>query len=94
MTMRGLWLFRSADRDAGGRSVAVLDKLKAEGHDITVRVFAGAGHRLIRCVPGTTRYRASARRRPQLGTLTSACGTCGSLPAAGSLMLGSPREGH
>jgi uncharacterized protein len=52
MTMPGLWLFGSADQATPvEESVAVLDRLKAEGHDITVRVFPGAGHGLLDVPP-------------------------------------------
>jgi hypothetical protein len=39
MTMPSLWLFGAADdRTPVEESVTVLDELKADGHDITVRV--------------------------------------------------------
>jgi pimeloyl-ACP methyl ester carboxylesterase len=45
MTMPSLWLFGSADDTTPvEESLAVLDHLKAEGHDITVRVLPDAGH--------------------------------------------------
>jgi pimeloyl-ACP methyl ester carboxylesterase len=52
MTMPGLWLFGSADQATPvEESVAVLDRLEAEGHDITVQVFPGAGHGLLDVPP-------------------------------------------
>jgi uncharacterized protein len=52
MTMPGLWLFGSADdKTPVDESVAVLDQVKSEGHDITVRVFPGAGHGLLDVPP-------------------------------------------
>jgi dipeptidyl aminopeptidase/acylaminoacyl peptidase len=48
MTMPGLWLFGSADdKTPVQESVAVLDQLRANRHDITVRVFPNAGHGLL-----------------------------------------------
>ena len=52
MTMPGLWLFGSADQTTPvEESIAVLDRLKAEGHNITVHVFPGAGHGLLDVPP-------------------------------------------
>jgi len=52
MTMPGLWLFGSADdKTPVDESVAVLDQVKSEGHDTTVRVFPGAGHGLLDVPP-------------------------------------------
>ena len=52
MTMPGLWLFGSADdKTPVDESVAVLEQVKSEGHDITVRVFPGAGHGLLDVPP-------------------------------------------
>jgi pimeloyl-ACP methyl ester carboxylesterase len=52
MTMPGLWLFGSADEATPvEESVAVLDRLKIEGHYITVHVFPGAGHGLLDLPP-------------------------------------------
>ena len=52
MTMPGLWLFGSADQATPvEESVAVLDRLKTEGHNITVHVFPGAGHGLLDLPP-------------------------------------------
>ena len=52
MTMPGLWLFGSTDdKTPVEESVAVLDRVKSEGHDITVQVFPGAGHGLLDVPP-------------------------------------------
>ncbi len=52
MNMSGLWMFGSTDdRTPVEESVTVLDKLKAQGHDITVQVFPGAGHGLLDVPP-------------------------------------------
>ena len=52
MTMPGLWLFGSADdKTPVEESVAILDKMKSSGHDVTVRVFPGAGHGLLDVPP-------------------------------------------
>jgi Iap family predicted aminopeptidase len=52
MTMPGLWLFGSADdKTPVEESVAVLGRVKSEGHDITVRVFPGAEHGLLDVPP-------------------------------------------
>jgi uncharacterized protein len=52
MTMPGLWLFGSTDdKTPVAESVAVLDRVKSEGRDITVQVFPGAGHGLLDVPP-------------------------------------------
>ena len=52
MTMPGLWLFGSTDdKTPVEESVAVLDRLKSEGRDISVQVFPGAGHGLLDVPP-------------------------------------------
>jgi dipeptidyl aminopeptidase/acylaminoacyl peptidase len=52
MAMPGLWLFGSADdKTPVQESVAVLDRLRASGHDIDVRVFPDAGHGLLDVPP-------------------------------------------
>jgi dienelactone hydrolase len=48
MTMPSLWLFGTADtRTPVPESAAVLRTLQAEGHDITIRTYPGAGHGLV-----------------------------------------------
>ena len=52
MTMPALWLFGSDDQATPvEESVPVLNMLKAEGHDITVFVYPGAGHGLLDVPP-------------------------------------------
>lgn len=52
MTMPSLWLFGAADdRTPVEESVTILDEVKADGHDITVRVFPAAGHGLLDVPP-------------------------------------------
>ena len=52
MTMPGLWLFGTADdRTPVPESVAILNALKADGHDITIHVFPNAGHGLLDVPP-------------------------------------------
>jgi pimeloyl-ACP methyl ester carboxylesterase len=52
MTMPSLWLFGSADdKTPFEESVAILDRVKSEGHDLTVRVYPGAGHGLLDSPP-------------------------------------------
>jgi pimeloyl-ACP methyl ester carboxylesterase len=52
MTMPSLWLFGSADdKTPVVESVAILDQLRSDGHDITVRVFPDAGHGLLDVPP-------------------------------------------
>ena len=52
MTIPSLWLFGSADdKTPVPESVAVLDQLRSDGHDITVRVFPDAGHGLLDVPP-------------------------------------------
>jgi dipeptidyl aminopeptidase/acylaminoacyl peptidase len=49
-----LWLYGDADdRTPVDESVVILDRLKAEGHDITVKVYPGAGHGLLDTPPST-----------------------------------------
>ena len=48
----GLWMFGTADdRTPVDESKAVLDRLKADGHDITVVVYPDAGHGLLDTPP-------------------------------------------
>jgi pimeloyl-ACP methyl ester carboxylesterase len=48
MTMPGLWLFGTADDHTPVQeSVAILNGLKAQGHDVTIQVFPDAGHGLL-----------------------------------------------
>jgi dienelactone hydrolase len=48
MTMPGLWEFGTSDEHTPvAESVAVLQDLKARGHDVTVVTFPGAGHGLL-----------------------------------------------
>jgi uncharacterized protein len=52
MTMPALWLFGSADdKTPVEESVLILDQMRSEGHDVTVRVFPGAGHGLLDVPP-------------------------------------------
>ncbi len=52
MTVPGLWLFGTADdRTPVPESVAILNALKADGHDITIHVFPDAGHGLLDVPP-------------------------------------------
>jgi dipeptidyl aminopeptidase/acylaminoacyl peptidase len=49
-----LWLYGDADdRTPVPESITILDRLKAEGHDITVKVYLGAGHGLLDTPPST-----------------------------------------
>jgi pimeloyl-ACP methyl ester carboxylesterase len=48
MTVPSLWLFGTADvKTPVAESVQVLETLRAEGHDITIRTYPGAGHGLV-----------------------------------------------
>jgi pimeloyl-ACP methyl ester carboxylesterase len=52
LTMPGLWLFGSADDTTPVQeSVAVLDQLRSNGHNITIQVFPDAGHGLLDVPP-------------------------------------------
>jgi pimeloyl-ACP methyl ester carboxylesterase len=56
MTIPGLWEFGTADdRTPVEESIAILDRLKAAGRDITIQVFPNAGHGLLD-VPPTDAY--------------------------------------
>jgi pimeloyl-ACP methyl ester carboxylesterase len=47
-----LWLYGTADREVPvDQSVALLDRLKAQGNDFTVVTFPGAGHGLLDSPP-------------------------------------------
>ena len=47
-----LWLYGSADREVPvDQSVALLDRLKAQGKDFTVVTFPAAGHGLLDSPP-------------------------------------------
>jgi len=49
-----LWLYGDADeRTPVPESITILDRLKEEGHDITVKVYPGAGHGLLDTPPST-----------------------------------------
>lgn len=49
-----LWLYGDADENTPvPESVAILDRLKAEGHDVTVKVYPGVGHGLLDTPPST-----------------------------------------
>ena len=52
LTVPGLWEFGTADkRTPVDESIAILDRLKADGKDITVAIFPGAGHGLLDTPP-------------------------------------------
>jgi uncharacterized protein len=51
-----LWLYGDADdRTPVTESVAILERLKGEGHDVSVKVYPGAGHGLLDTPPTTQR---------------------------------------
>jgi dienelactone hydrolase len=59
MTMPGLWLFGSADdKTPVEESVAILDRVKSEGHNVTVQVFPSAGHGLLDVPPAAPRHQS------------------------------------
>src|SRR5207249_4953057 len=52
LAVPGLWLYGTADTQVPpDRCIAVLDRLKARGKDITVVTFTGAGHGLLDVPP-------------------------------------------
>ena len=52
MTMPGLWEFGTADVNTPvPESIAILERLKSSGHDVTVVTFDGAGHGLLDVPP-------------------------------------------
>jgi dipeptidyl aminopeptidase/acylaminoacyl peptidase len=76
MTMPSLWLFGTADvRTPVPESVAVLQALQREGHDIAIRTYPGAGHGLVDnpptapdAIPAMIEW---IRHRTQVGTRTT-----------------------